>query len=102
MGKVTGTGFPQRKVLYSQMTRDLITLVFFEFLIHGLLDALLECGVGGGGRGFPGGSGNTIQETQYCFLVQEDPICRGAAKPMRHNYKPSTRATTLEPMSRNY
>ena len=53
MGKVTGTGFPQRKVLYSQMTRGLITLVFFEFLIHGLLDALLECGVGEGGAGFP-------------------------------------------------
>ena len=31
-------------------------------------------------------------------LVWEDPTCRGAAKPMRHNYW----ACALEPMSYNY
>ena len=27
-----------------------------------------------------------MQETQVRALVQEDPICRGATKPVRHNY----------------
>ena len=31
-------------------------------------------------------------------LVREDPTCRGATKPMRHNYW----ACALEPMSHNY
>ena len=30
--------------------------------------------------------------------VQEDPTCRGATKPVRHNY----RACALEPASHNY
>ena len=28
-----------------------------------------------------------IQETQVQSLVQEDPICQGAIKPMNHNYR---------------
>ena len=39
-----------------------------------------------------------MQGTRVWALVQEDPTCRGATKPMRHNYW----ACTLEPMSRNY
>ena len=31
-------------------------------------------------------------------LVQEDPTCRRATKPVRHNY----RACALEPVSHNY
>ena len=29
-----------------------------------------------------------MQGTQVRALVEEDPTCRGATKPMRHNYKP--------------
>ena len=39
-----------------------------------------------------------MQETQVQALVQEDPICRGATKPVRHNYW----AYALEPASHNY
>ena len=39
-----------------------------------------------------------MQRTQVCFLVQEDPICHGATKPMRHHYW-SPRA--LEPTLHN-
>ena len=27
-----------------------------------------------------------MQGTQVCALVREDPTCRGAARPMSHNY----------------
>jgi len=27
-----------------------------------------------------------MQWTQVCYLVQKDPTCRGATKPMSHNY----------------
>ena len=37
------------------------------------------------------------QETGVQSLVREDPTCRGAAKPMCHNY----RACALEPTSHN-
>ena len=40
----------------------------------------------------------TMQRTWVRALVQEDPTCRGATKPMHHNY----RTCTLEPMSHNY
>ena len=52
--------------------------------------------------GFPGGAvvknppanaGTWVQA-----LVREDPTCRGATKPMRHNY----RVCALEPTSHNY
>ena len=39
-----------------------------------------------------------VQRTQVWSLVREDPTCRGATKPMRHNYW----ACTLEPTSHNY
>ena len=39
-----------------------------------------------------------MQGTRVWALVREDPTCRGAAKPMRHNYW----ACTLEPASHNY
>ena len=52
--------------------------------------------------GFPGGSvvKNCLpmQGTRVRALVQEDPTCRGATKPMCHNYW----ACTLEPESHNY
>ena len=40
------------------------------------------------GWGFPGGSlvKNPMQETGVRSLVQEDPTCHRATKPMRHNY----------------
>ena len=41
-------------------------------------------------RGFPGGSvfknPPANAEDMGSALVQEDPTCRGATKPMRHNY----------------
>ena len=39
-----------------------------------------------------------MQETQVQALVWEDPTCRGAAKPVRHNYW----ACALEPVRHNY
>ena len=39
-----------------------------------------------------------MQGTRVRSLVQEDSTCRGATKPMCHNY----RACTLEPVSHNY
>ena len=39
-----------------------------------------------------------MQGTRVQALVREDPICRGATKPVRHNYW----ACTLEPASHNY
>ena len=39
-----------------------------------------------------------MQGTWVRALVKEDPTCRGAYKPMRHNYW----AFTLEPASLNY
>ena len=39
-----------------------------------------------------------MQGTWVQSLVQEDPTCRGATKPMRHNYW----ACALEPVSHNY
>ena len=39
-----------------------------------------------------------MQATQVRSLVQEDPICHGATKPMRHNYWDCS----LEPASHNY
>ena len=39
-----------------------------------------------------------MQGTWVRALVQEDPTCRRAAKPMRHNYW----ACALEPSSHNY
>ena len=38
------------------------------------------------------------QGTQVQALVREDPTCRGATKPVRHNYW----ACALEPVSHNY
>ena len=39
-----------------------------------------------------------MQGTRVRALVREDPTCRGAAKPVRHNYW----ACALEPVSHNY
>ena len=39
-----------------------------------------------------------VQGTQVRALVREDPTCRRATKPVRHNY----RACALEPASHNY
>ena len=39
-----------------------------------------------------------MQQTQVRALVQEDPTCRGATKPVSHNYW----AHALEPGSHNY
>ena len=39
-----------------------------------------------------------MQGTSVQALVQEDPTCRGATKPMRHNYW----ACALEPANHNY
>ena len=39
-----------------------------------------------------------MQGTRVRALVLEDPTCRGATKPVRHNYW----AYTLEPVSHNY
>ena len=39
-----------------------------------------------------------MQGTRVRALVQEDPTCRGATKPVRHNYW----AWALEPVSHNY
>ena len=39
-----------------------------------------------------------MQGTRVPALVREDPTCRGATKPVRHNY----RACALEPASHNY
>ena len=39
-----------------------------------------------------------MQGTRVRALVWEDPTCRGATKPMRHNYW----AWALEPTSHNY
>ena len=39
-----------------------------------------------------------MQGTRARALVREDPTCRGATKPVRHNYW----ACTLEPASHNY
>ncbi|KAJ8793066.1 hypothetical protein J1605_003743 [Eschrichtius robustus] len=38
------------------------------------------------------------KRTRVQALVREDPTCRGATKPVRHNYW----ACALEPMSHNY
>ena len=51
-----------------------------------------------------------MQETWVWALVPEDPTCRGATKPVRHNYwacalEPTCHnywACALEPMSHNY
>ena len=53
--------------------------------------------------GFPGGAvvenlPANMQGTRVQALVREDPTCRGATKPVRHNYW----ACTLEPVSHNY
>ena len=40
----------------------------------------------------------TMQGTQVRALVREDPTCRGATKPVHHNYW----ACVLEPASHNY
>ena len=57
-----------------------------------------KCGKGG----FPGGAvvknRLPMQGTRVRAPVQEDPTCRGATKPMRHNYW----ACALEPASHNY
>ena len=39
-----------------------------------------------------------MQGTQVRALVQEDPTCRGATKPVHHNYW----ACDLEPVGHNY
>ena len=39
-----------------------------------------------------------MQETRVRALVWEDPTCRGATKPVQHNYW----ACVLEPVSHNY
>ena len=39
-----------------------------------------------------------MQVTRVRALVWEDPICRGASKPVHHNYW----ACALEPVSHNY
>ena len=39
-----------------------------------------------------------MQGIRVRALVQEDPTCRGATKPVRHNYW----ASALEPASHNY
>ena len=39
-----------------------------------------------------------MQGTRVRALVQEDPTCRGAAKPVRHNFW----ARALEPASHNH
>ena len=39
-----------------------------------------------------------MQETRVWTLVQQDPTCSGATKPMHHRYW----ARTLEPTSHNY
>ena len=39
-----------------------------------------------------------MRGTQVRALVQEDPTCRGATKPMRHNYW----ASALGPVSHNW
>ena len=39
-----------------------------------------------------------MQGTWVQALVREDPTCRGATKPVRHNY----RACALEPACHNY
>ena len=39
-----------------------------------------------------------MQGTRVQALVREDPTCRGATKPVRHNYW----ACALEPASHNY
>ena len=39
-----------------------------------------------------------MQGTQVQGMVREDPTCRGATKPMHHNYW----VCTLEPTSQNY
>ena len=39
-----------------------------------------------------------MQGTRVRALVREDPTCRRATKPVRHNYL----ACTLEPVSHNY
>ena len=39
-----------------------------------------------------------MQGTRVLALGREDPTCRGATKPMRHNYW----ACALEPVSHNY
>ena len=39
-----------------------------------------------------------MQEAWVRALVQEDPTCRGAMKPVHHNYW----ACALEPVSHNY
>ena len=39
-----------------------------------------------------------MQGTRVQALVREDPTCRGATKPMHHNYW----ACALEPASHNY
>ena len=54
------------------------------------------------GKGFPGGAvvknPPAMQGTRVQTLVREDPTCRGATKPMRHNYW----VCALEPTSHNY
>ena len=39
-----------------------------------------------------------MKETRVRVLIWEDPTCRGATKPVRHNYG----ACALEPASHNY
>ena len=39
-----------------------------------------------------------MQGTRVQALVQQDPTCHGAAKPVHHNYW----ACTLEPVSHNF
>ena len=44
-----------------------------------------------------------MQGTQVRALVQEDPTCRGATKPVRHNYwarEPQLLSLRLEPVLR--
>ena len=70
--------------------------------INGMLNNPLRVGQNYLCRGFPGGQWLRIrlsmQETWVQALVPEDTTCRGATKPMHHNYW----ACTLEPTSHNY
>ena len=54
---------------------------------------------GGASRVAPGlGIRLPVQGTRVQALVQEDPTCCGATKPVHHNY----RVCALEPASHNY
>ena len=95
--------FPMNKTDFIYKTCCLIHLSFvFAFTVGGKKESLIATN-----KKKQSGASLVVQWLRICLPVQgtrvrplvwEDPTCRGAAKPMHHNYW----GCTLEPVSHNY